>query len=57
MDDVVARVNQSVRIDLTIEAFPLTTVKNLVWNIIDGNNSLQVNLTKYDVWNPRVSLT
>ena len=57
MDDVVARVNQSVRIDLTIEAFPLTTVKNLVWNIIDGNNSLQVNLTKYDVWNPSVSLT
>ena len=57
MDDVVARVNQSVRIDLTIEAFPLTTVKNLFWNIIDGNNSLQVNLTKYDVWNPSVSLT
>ena len=57
VDDVVARVNQSVRIDLTIEAFPLTTVKNLVWNIIDGNNSLQVNLTKYDVLNPRVSLT
>ena len=40
--EVVTQVNESVKLNLTIEAFPLTTVKNLVWNIIDGNTSVKV---------------
>ena len=44
--DVEALVNETVQIYLTIEAFPLTTVRNLVWNILDGNASVQVNCCK-----------
>ena len=44
--DVEALVNETVQIDLTIEAFPLTTVRNLVWNILDGNTSVQVRCCK-----------